>query len=64
EVRRRCADLAAGGGFIFCQVHNIQPNVPPENIAAMYAAVPGQPLDEVGLNPQYLHSFKINHLVV
>jgi uroporphyrinogen decarboxylase len=40
EVRRRCADLAAGGGFVFCQVHNIQPNVPPENIAAMYAALP------------------------
>ncbi|MFH1477651.1 MAG: uroporphyrinogen decarboxylase family protein [Verrucomicrobiota bacterium] len=40
EVRRRCADLASGGGFVFCQVHNIQPNVPPENIAAMYAAIP------------------------
>lgn len=39
EVRRRCADLAPGGGFIFCQVHNIQPNVPPENILAMYAAL-------------------------
>jgi len=41
EVRRRCADLASGGGFVFCQVHNIQPNVPPENIAAMYDAIPG-----------------------
>lgn len=39
EVRRRCADLAPGGGFVFCQVHNIQPNVPPENIMAMYAAL-------------------------
>lgn len=39
EVRRRCADLAAGGGFIFCQVHNIQPTVPPENIMAMYETV-------------------------
>ncbi|MDD5679276.1 MAG: uroporphyrinogen decarboxylase family protein [Kiritimatiellae bacterium] len=41
EVCRRCADLAPGGGFVFCQVHNIQPNVPPENITAMYAAIPG-----------------------
>jgi len=41
EVGRRCADLALGGGFVFCQVHNIQPNVPPENIAAMYDAIPG-----------------------
>jgi len=30
-----------GGGFVFCQVRNIQPNVPSENIAAMYAAIPG-----------------------
>jgi len=39
EVRRRCADLAPGGGFVFCQVHNIQPNITPENIMAMYAAL-------------------------
>ncbi|MFA6175332.1 MAG: uroporphyrinogen decarboxylase family protein [Phycisphaerae bacterium] len=36
EVRRRVNDLASGGGFVFCQVHNIQANVPPENIMAMY----------------------------
>jgi len=36
EVRRRVNDLAPGGGFVFCQVHNIQPDVPPENIMAMY----------------------------
>lgn len=36
EVRRRCEDLAPGGGFVFCQVHNIQPDVPPANIMAMY----------------------------
>ena len=36
EVRRRIDDLAAGGGFVFCQVHNIQADVPPENIMAMY----------------------------
>jgi uroporphyrinogen decarboxylase len=36
EVRRRVNDLAVGGGFVFCQVHNIQPDVPVENILAMY----------------------------
>lgn len=39
EVRRRCNDLAPGGGFVFCQVHNLQPRVPVENIVAMYEAV-------------------------
>ncbi len=28
-----------GSGFVFCQVHNIQAGVPPENIVAMYKAV-------------------------
>jgi len=28
-----------GAGFVFCQVHNIQHNVPPENVVAMYEAV-------------------------
>lgn len=36
EVRRRIDDLAPGGGFIFTTVHNIQPDVPPENILAMW----------------------------
>lgn len=36
EVRKRVADLAPGGGFVFCQVHNIQPDIPVENILAMY----------------------------
>ena len=36
EVRRRIADLAPGGGFVFNQVHNIQPGVPVENIAALF----------------------------
>jgi uroporphyrinogen decarboxylase len=38
EVKRRIGDLAPGGGFVFCQVHNIQPDVPPENIVAMLDA--------------------------
>ncbi len=36
EVRRRCSDLAPGGGFVFTAVHNIQPDVPPENVLTMY----------------------------
>jgi uroporphyrinogen decarboxylase len=38
EVRRRIDDLAPGGGFVFAAVHNIQPDVPPENIRAMWEA--------------------------
>lgn len=38
EVRRRIADLAPGGGFVFASVHNIQANVPPANIVAMFEA--------------------------
>lgn len=48
EVRRRIQDLAPGGGFIFGSVHNIQANVPPENIVAMYDAAReygGYPID-------------------
>ncbi len=36
EVKRRIDDLAPGGGFVFTAVHNIQPDVPPENIRAMW----------------------------
>lgn len=36
DVRRRIEDLAPGGGFVFAAVHNIQGNVPPENIIAMW----------------------------
>lgn len=38
EVMRRLQDLAPGGGFVFNPVHNIQPNVPPENVVAMFDA--------------------------
>ncbi|HWT81343.1 MAG TPA: uroporphyrinogen decarboxylase family protein [Candidatus Methylomirabilis sp.] len=38
EVKRRIHDLAPGGGFVFGSVHNIQANVPPENIVAMFDA--------------------------
>jgi len=36
EVRRRVADLSPGGGFVFCPVHNIQRDVSPQNVVAMY----------------------------
>ncbi|MBE2270892.1 MAG: cobalamin B12-binding domain-containing protein [Anaerolinea sp.] len=39
EVRRRVDDFAPGGGFVAAAVHNIQANVPPENIVAMWEAV-------------------------
>ncbi len=36
EVRRRIRDLAPGGGYVLCAVHNIQREVPPENVDALY----------------------------
>ncbi|MBI2299375.1 MAG: hypothetical protein HYU66_10610 [Armatimonadetes bacterium] len=39
HVRERCRLFGEGGGFIFCPVHNVQQNVPAENIVAMYDAV-------------------------
>lgn len=39
EVKRRIDDLAPGGGFIFATVHNIQADVPPQNIMAMWEAL-------------------------
>ncbi len=38
EVRRRIADLGPGGGYILGAVHNVQAEVPPENILAMVEA--------------------------
>jgi uroporphyrinogen decarboxylase len=38
EVQRRIADLGPGGGYICCAVHNIQADVSPANICAMYDA--------------------------
>jgi uroporphyrinogen decarboxylase len=38
EVHQRIADLAPGGGFIFNPVHNIQPYIPVQNVAAVFQA--------------------------
>jgi uroporphyrinogen decarboxylase len=45
EVRRRIRDLAPGGGYLAAAVHCIQPDVPPENVVAMF--------DEVRKSGQY-----------
>lgn len=39
DVKRNIAALAPGGGFVFAAVHNIQAEVPPENIMAMWKAL-------------------------
>jgi uroporphyrinogen decarboxylase len=36
EVKRRIEDLAPGGGYVLAAVHNIQADVPPENIVALF----------------------------
>lgn len=38
EVQHRIQDLAPGGGYVLASVHNIQADVPPENILAMLEA--------------------------
>ena len=38
HVRRNVDVLAPGGGFVFAAVHDIQANVPPENVMAMWEA--------------------------
>jgi uroporphyrinogen decarboxylase len=39
DTRKRIDDLAPGGGFVFAPVHNIQANVPPENVVAVWDAL-------------------------
>jgi uroporphyrinogen decarboxylase len=39
QVLERLEIFSIGGGFVFNTVHNILPDVPPENIVAMYNAV-------------------------
>ena len=40
EVRARAMEairhLAPGGGYVFASIHNIQPQVPPENVVALF----------------------------
>ena len=39
HVKKQCDILSKGGGFVFNTVHNIQANVPVENVVAMIEAV-------------------------
>jgi uroporphyrinogen decarboxylase len=39
DVQRNVEALASGGGFVFNTVHNIQADVPPQNIIAMWEAL-------------------------
>ncbi len=39
QVFERMEIMSKGGGFVFNTVHNIMPDVPPENILTMYEAV-------------------------
>lgn len=39
EVLNRLEILSKGGGYVFNTVHNIMPDVPPENIIAMFNAI-------------------------
>ena len=39
EVKRRLDDLAPGGGYVLAPVHDVQPEVPPANLCAMFDAV-------------------------
>jgi uroporphyrinogen decarboxylase len=36
EARRYCEVLGKGGGYILAPAHLFQPDVPPENILAVY----------------------------
>ena len=41
EAKRRIDELAPGGGYVFAPIHNIQPDVPPENVVALFEAALG-----------------------
>lgn len=41
EVRDRVALLSEGGGFVFGTIHNIQPDIPPEKILAVFDTAQG-----------------------
>jgi uroporphyrinogen-III decarboxylase len=38
-VRERMRILGSGGGFVFNTIHNVQANIPVENVLALYEAV-------------------------
>ena len=58
EVKKRIAIWAPGGGYVFCAAHNIQIDVPPENVTAMYRAA-----DEWGTYPLSAELLELRSLV-
>jgi uroporphyrinogen decarboxylase len=38
EVKKRLDDMAEGGGYVLATVHDVQPEVPPTNLCAMFQA--------------------------
>ncbi|MBN1956006.1 MAG: methyltransferase [Anaerolineae bacterium] len=54
DVRERLQVLAPGSGYVFAPVHDIQPDVPPENVVAMYDTVQHwkQPAVVAGSGPE------------
>jgi len=49
DVRRRLKVFGEGGGFVFAPIHNIQADVPPQNIKVMYKTAAEYSLDNVTL---------------
>lgn len=45
EVGRVVPALSAGGGYVFCNTHNILAEIAPEKVVAMYAAARALPAD-------------------
>jgi uroporphyrinogen-III decarboxylase len=39
EVRKRIDTFNEGGGFVFTSIHNVQSNVPVENLLTMFKAI-------------------------
>jgi uroporphyrinogen decarboxylase len=42
EVRESIRILGPGGGYVLASVHNIQANVPPENVMALFDTAMGK----------------------
>jgi len=38
DVQRQVSELAPGGGYLFATIHNIPPEVPPQNVVACFRA--------------------------
>jgi uroporphyrinogen-III decarboxylase len=44
QAQERLQALGAGGGFVFCSIHNIQAKTPVENVLALFEAAKGEPI--------------------